>query len=212
MKSKTGWIFAIVTSIILLLVLPGIFMMGRSWSGGYGGMMGGYSGMMGNFGYMNPFGFIGMALMWLIPLGFIVLIVFGAVSLINGLTKPGKSAPPAAGSTCSSCGKQTQSDWTNCPYCGSTLKWDNAMCGGKFVRMLIPLTSMPLEQAGRTPNGSTAPSQSTCSSCGSLITPAFAWCPKCGNSLRAHPCAYCGQTISSGVDFCRYCGASANKR
>jgi uncharacterized membrane protein len=79
MKSKTGWIFAILTGIILLIVLPGIFMMGRSWTGGY-------SGMMGNFGYMNPFGFIGIALMWLIPLSFIVLTIFGAVSLINGLT------------------------------------------------------------------------------------------------------------------------------
>ncbi len=115
MKSKTGWIVVIALGLILLLVLPGIFMMGRSWTGGYGGMMGG-------FGFMNPLGFFGMSLMWLIPIGLLVLSVFGAVALINGLTKPGNSAPPAPERTCSNCGKPAQSAWTTCPYCGKPLQ------------------------------------------------------------------------------------------
>ncbi|HBG74744.1 MAG: hypothetical protein A2X25_11965 [Chloroflexi bacterium GWB2_49_20] len=120
MKSKTGWIVVIVLGLILLLVLPGIFMTGRSWIGGYGGMMG--PGMMGGFGYMNPFGFLGMALMWLIPIGLLVLSVFGAVALINGLTNPGNSSTPLPTRTCSNCGKQAQSGWMTCPYCGKPLQ------------------------------------------------------------------------------------------
>jgi hypothetical protein len=120
MKSKTGWLVVIVLGLILFLVLPGIFMLGRSWSVGYGGMMG--PGMMGGFGYWNPFGFLGMALMWLIPIGLLVLLVLGAVALINGLTKPGNAATPVIDRTCSNCGKQAQSGWTTCPYCGKPLK------------------------------------------------------------------------------------------
>ena len=116
MKSKTGWILVITLGLLLLLVLPGFFMMGRSWTGGYGGMMG--PGMMGGFGYMNPLGFFGMALMWLIPIGLLVLLVYGAVALINSLSKPGNSTPPALDRKCSNCGKQAQPGWTTCPYCG----------------------------------------------------------------------------------------------
>jgi len=120
MKSKTGWILAITLGLVLLLVLPGLFMMGRFWAGGYGGMMG--PGMMGRFGYMNPLGFFGMALMWLIPIGVLVLLVIGAVALVNGLTKPGDPATPVSDRKCSNCGKPAQSDWTICPYCGKSLQ------------------------------------------------------------------------------------------
>lgn len=119
MKSKTGWILVIVVVLILFLVLPGVFMLGRSWTGGYGGMMG--PGMMGGFGFWNPLGFIGMALMWLIPIGLLVLLVLGAVALINTLIRPGNSTPTVPDRTCSNCGKQAQSGWTTCPYCGKPL-------------------------------------------------------------------------------------------
>ena len=119
MKSKTGWIVVIALGFLIFLVLSGIFMMGRFWIGGYGGMMG--PGMMGGFGYWNPFGFFGMALMWLIPIGVLVLLVLGAVALVNTLTRPGNSALPIADRTCSNCGKPAQSGWTTCPYCGKPL-------------------------------------------------------------------------------------------
>jgi zinc-ribbon domain len=121
MKSKTGWIIVITLAVILLLVLPGIFMMGRFGTGGYGGMMG-PGGMMGGYGYQNPLGFFGMALMWLIPLGFLVLVVFGVVALVNGLNKPATPVTPVSDRKCSNCGKQAQPDWKTCPYCGNQLK------------------------------------------------------------------------------------------
>jgi hypothetical protein len=118
MKSKTGWILAITFGLVILFFLPSL-LMGRSWLGGYGGMMG--RGMMGGFGYMNPLGFFGMALMWLIPVGLLVLLVMGAVSLINGLTRQGNPLPPGSERKCTHCGKPAQSDWITCPYCGNSL-------------------------------------------------------------------------------------------
>ena len=121
MKSKIGWILGIVLVVVLLLALPVLFMMGRLWPGGYGGMMGGYGGMMGGFGHMGSFGFFGMALMWLIPLGLLVLVVAGVVALVNGLTRSSNTQAPLPGQKCSNCGKPAQADWTTCPYCGTSL-------------------------------------------------------------------------------------------
>jgi hypothetical protein len=116
MKSKTGWILAIVIGLILLLVLPGLFMMGRFWGGGYGGMMG------GGYGFMNPFGWIGMLLGLLVPIGVLILLVFGVIWLVNGLTRSGNPASnPSVNPNCPSCGKPTQTGWTTCPYCGKPL-------------------------------------------------------------------------------------------
>lgn len=116
MKSTLGWILAIAFGVILLLALSGIWMMGRPWTYGYGGMMGGY-------GYMHPFGWGWMILGWLIPVGVIILAVVGVVALINRSSSPRNPAqPPAAAQrTCSHCGKPAQADWTTCPYCGQKL-------------------------------------------------------------------------------------------
>jgi hypothetical protein len=110
MKSTFGWILPIVFGLILLLVLPGLWMMGGP-------------GMMGGYGYMHPFGWGGMLLGWLIPIGVIVLLVVGAVALVNSLNKSGNpTQPPAASSrNCPNCGKAAQADWNTCPYCGQKL-------------------------------------------------------------------------------------------
>jgi hypothetical protein len=120
MKSKTGWILAIVLGLIILFLLPSLWM-GRFWMGGYGGMMQG-PGMMGGYGHMNPLGFFGMALMWLIPAGILILLVVAAVVLVNRLNRPGNAAPTTPDRKCADCGKAVQSDWTTCPYCGKSLQ------------------------------------------------------------------------------------------
>jgi hypothetical protein len=115
MKSKTGWILIFILGIILLLVLPGLFMMGNFWGGGYGMMGGGY-------GYMHPFGWGGMLFGWIAGAGVLVLLVVGAVALINNLTRPASSIPSMiATRNCPNCGKPAQVDWTTCPYCGKPL-------------------------------------------------------------------------------------------
>ncbi|MBU2612076.1 MAG: hypothetical protein KJ606_14200 [Chloroflexi bacterium] len=116
MKKTIAWTLAIALGLILLFILPSLFMLGHGWTG-YG-RMGGYSMMGSRFGFM-PFGWIGMLLGWLIPLGLLVLAVLGIISLFNRNKGTTPSAPPAR--TCAQCSKPAQADWKTCPYCGNSL-------------------------------------------------------------------------------------------
>lgn len=114
--NKVNWTAVILAVVIALFVL----MFGASLLGGWGyggwGMMG--PGMMGGWGY-SPFGWIGMLFMWLIPLGFLVLIMLGIAWLVRAV---GNGANLAASThLCPSCGRGVQSDWKNCPHCGAVL-------------------------------------------------------------------------------------------
>lgn len=116
MKKVNWWIVSISAIIAILFLFGG----GMMWGGRGYGMMG--HGMMGNWGY-SPFGWFGMGLgmifTWLIPIGVIALIVFGVAALVRNTGNP----PQAASQTsCPNCGKGTQADWQNCPYCGTALK------------------------------------------------------------------------------------------
>lgn len=117
---KSNWLIVVVIVVVAFLFLFGGSMMSGWRYGGYGyhnwGMMG--PGMMGGWGY-SPFGWLGMAFMWLIPVGVLVLIVFGVAALVRNV---GNATLPSSLSPCSNCGKGVQSDWKNCPYCGTTLK------------------------------------------------------------------------------------------
>lgn len=122
MRSGIGWILAIILGLILLLLVPGFFML-------FPGMMGGFGGMMGNYGMMGRgFGFapFGVLLVWLVPLGALVLLILGAVGLIRSAASSGRSDSPQAAAAparaCPNCGKPVQSDWNTCPYCGTGLK------------------------------------------------------------------------------------------
>lgn len=120
MKKINWWIVGIVAVLAALFLFGGGMMWGNR---GYG-MMGGYGGpgMMGNWGF-SPFGWFGMGLgmifMWLIPIGILALIVFGVASLMRN---NGSTPQPASLAPCPNCGKGTQADWQNCPYCGTVLK------------------------------------------------------------------------------------------
>ncbi|MBI5953651.1 MAG: hypothetical protein HY865_18510 [Chloroflexi bacterium] len=115
---KINWLIVGVIAIIALLFLFGAGMMAGNYGYRGWGMMGGPGGMMGGWGY-SPFGWLGMAFMWLIPIGVIALIVFGIAALVKNSGNP---TPSSAQSPCPSCGKSTQAEWQNCPYCGTVLK------------------------------------------------------------------------------------------
>ncbi|MBI5961914.1 MAG: zinc ribbon domain-containing protein [Chloroflexi bacterium] len=122
---KINWLVVSVISIIVLLFLFGGGMMAGGWGHRGWGMMGpgmtlapGASAGVGGWGY-SPLGWIGMAFMWLIPVGFIALVVFGIAWLARNV---GNSTPPSAQTPCPNCAKGVQTDWQNCPYCGTTLK------------------------------------------------------------------------------------------
>ncbi len=107
MSKSAAWILGIVVVLILLLLIPMFFM------GGFG--------MMHGFGYYQPFGWIGMLLGWIIPLGILVLLIAGVVILVTSLTRRGQTPPGAAAGFCPNCGQAVQSDWKNCPHCGTVL-------------------------------------------------------------------------------------------
>ncbi|MBU4224960.1 MAG: zinc ribbon domain-containing protein, partial [Chloroflexi bacterium] len=90
-----------------------VLMFGASLLGGrgYGGW--GYGGWR----MMGPWMMGGMFFMWLFPIAFIVLTVFGIAWLVRTI---GGGINPRA-HPCPSCGRGVQSDWRNCPYCGAPL-------------------------------------------------------------------------------------------
>ena len=110
--NKINWTIVAIAAVAFLL-LASLFG-GR----GYGswGMMG--PGMMGGWGF-SPFGWVGMIFMWLVPLGFILLVALGVVWLVRAVGSGNQSA--LAGQTCPSCGRTVQADWRNCPHCGTQL-------------------------------------------------------------------------------------------
>jgi uncharacterized membrane protein len=118
--NKRNWAMIAVFAVIVLLVfLVGVSLMGGRGYGGWG-MMG--PGMMGGRGFA-PFGWIGMLLMWLFPLGFGVLVALGIVWLVRAIGQGRSGQQPAAPArTCPNCHRPAQADWRNCPYCGTALE------------------------------------------------------------------------------------------
>ncbi len=108
---KVNWLMVVVLIIVALFAL----MFGASLLGnwGYGGW--GYGGR----GMMGPWMMGGMMFMWLIPIGFIVLTVFGIAWLVRTIS--GGNNPSTQAHVCPSCGRGAQADWKNCPYCGAAL-------------------------------------------------------------------------------------------
>ncbi|MEE8369875.1 MAG: hypothetical protein V3S00_03780 [Dehalococcoidia bacterium] len=108
---SVNWITgAVCGGVALLVLVVGAVLLGGG--GGYG-MMG--PGMMWGFA---PFGWMGMILMWLVPLTFLGLLVAGIVWLVRTLGRPGQGHPGAR--TCPN-GHAVQADWRACPYCGAEL-------------------------------------------------------------------------------------------
>ena len=123
--NKANWTVVAVFGIVVLFV----FLIGASLLGGFGGY-GGYNrgwgmmgpGMMGGWGFA-PFGWIGMLLMGLFPLGFLVLLALGIVWLVKTVGQAGSGQQPVAPArACPNCHRPAQSDWRNCPYCGTALE------------------------------------------------------------------------------------------
>ncbi|HID62332.1 MAG TPA: zinc ribbon domain-containing protein [Anaerolineae bacterium] len=74
--------------------------------------------------WLGPWGWLFMALSWLIPLGLLGLLILCLAGLAREVL-PGResaAAPPLPGDPCPKCGHPTQTDWRNCPYCGQTLQ------------------------------------------------------------------------------------------
>ena len=73
--------------------------------------------------WLGPGGWLFMALGWLIPLGLLGLLALCLAGLARTLLSGRKpiTALILPGGPCPKCGRPTQTDWHNCPYCGQTL-------------------------------------------------------------------------------------------
>jgi len=92
---KVNWLIVGIVSFVILLILFGTGMLMGDWRSRDWGMMG-PNGMMENWGYSYapaPLGWIGMIFMWLIPVGLILLAVFGIVWLVRNVSN---SKPPSS--------------------------------------------------------------------------------------------------------------------
>lgn len=117
MNNKFIWILLIVLGLAFLIGVPFLWS-GRSGTGIYYGMMG--PGMMAGFGSVGIWTFLGMAFMWLVPIGGLVLIISGAVVLTQGIWRNNNS-PMENSQNCPNCHRSTLSSWVSCPYCEEKL-------------------------------------------------------------------------------------------
>ena len=116
MKGAARWIVIIVILVVLIGLGSGVFMTGMAW--GRGGAPGIYP-MPHMSGYFPGGGWLGMGLIWLIPIAVVALIVWAVATLVHRPAQPGQAA--SSGRVCPSCGRSAQSDWSTCPYCGKPL-------------------------------------------------------------------------------------------
>ena len=91
--NKPCWIAAaIIGAIFFLALLVGLSLLGN-WNNGGWGMMNGWSfGFMPGLGF-GYFGWFGVLLMLLIPIGFVLLVVLCIVGLIRGFSSTGEGSP-----------------------------------------------------------------------------------------------------------------------
>ena len=107
------------SGLLIVALLASFLPLGR-W-----GMMGSahhYWGMSRT--WLGPWGWLFMALSWLIPLGLLGLLALCLAGLAQAVLPSRKptAAPPLPGGPCPECGHPTQTDWHSCPYCGHILK------------------------------------------------------------------------------------------
>lgn len=92
---KINWLLVGILSFVIILILFGAGLMMGDWRYRDWGMMG-PSGMVENWGDSYPpapLGWIGMIFMGLIPVGLMVLAVFGIVWLVRNVSS---SRPPSS--------------------------------------------------------------------------------------------------------------------
>ena len=90
---KTNWLLVGIMSFVIILILFGTGMLMSDWGFRGWGMMG-PRGMMEDWGYPPaPLGWIGVIFMSLIPVGLMVLAVFGIIWLVRNVRN---SRPPSS--------------------------------------------------------------------------------------------------------------------
>jgi hypothetical protein len=121
MRRENEWVLVLVTLILVL----GVMTLALFWGWGVrGGCCSGWWpwGMMGH-GMMTwgftPWGWWGLFLMLLVPLGVLSLGILAVIWVLRGLSQSTGNTP---GLRCPACQRSVQRDWTHCPHCGASLE------------------------------------------------------------------------------------------
>jgi hypothetical protein len=120
MSRTRRWWIVLAVLLALVLIVPPLFTTGWMW--GRGGAFGFHPMMrVAHMPGFFPFGgWLGMAWMGLIPVGLVVLAVWGLANLSAG-HGPKAELPATPARACANCGRAAQVDWGTCPYCGKPL-------------------------------------------------------------------------------------------
>ncbi len=130
MSSFWKWFLIVIGVLVvvgLCLLVPAMFMLGHREFGmmrPFGGMP-----MMHSFGFLRFGGFLLRLLVPAVVIGLLVALgiaIGKSTKSTNAIVTKQVDAPqtqPEAESQqkCSNCSKQVQSEWSHCPYCGSSL-------------------------------------------------------------------------------------------
>lgn len=120
MKNNWKLAFGITALFMALFALPFLF---RN-IGLYNVVDGGWHrSMMGNSQLFGSFMGLGTLLVWLVPLGLLIMAMYGVVRLAN---RPNGFVRSSASSTvptavCPHCDEVVEEEWVTCPYCDSKL-------------------------------------------------------------------------------------------
>ena len=129
--SRINWtqvlVFGAVALVVFIIGITLLSFVFGGWGMMGGGMMGGWCPWCGGTGRFGGgslmgglFGLIFNLLALLIPIGLLGLLVVGGVWLVRNVSRA--TTPPAPAKTCPGCGRPTEPDWRNCPYCGAPLR------------------------------------------------------------------------------------------
>ena len=83
------------------------------------------------------------------------------------------------------------------------------MCCGNFSHLITPLAALAEKQDQPAQIAHGPQASRTCPDCGTVVTPEFTWCPRCGRALKDRRCNYCRQIVRRGEKICEFCGAPA---
>lgn len=127
MRKLWPWILGLTVVLLIgLVVLFGFGLLRTQWMPMFGM---GHGGRLWRDNYLPRFGMrgvsvmgvLGLLLMFIVPLGFLGLLIGGIVLLVRALQKPDQTVNRHLAARCDNCGKKVESDWAICPYCGEAL-------------------------------------------------------------------------------------------
>jgi hypothetical protein len=117
LTSREWTVFGLVVVGVLFGGLLLISLIGSVQGIGMGGMGPGMMGGVNTVGWLLP---------CLIPAGLLIILIGGLGWLLATVFGAGQSSDSSSKTDCPNCGRTVQADWQFCPYCGTSLRKEQA--------------------------------------------------------------------------------------